>query len=380
MKEIIIHIGIPKTGTTYIQHLLRQNIKNLLSSGITYPDIESEHVEISYKEVSWEPSKNGILLLDEDYINNITSEKSLYSDESLLRLLLEDTKRIKMMKLLKKKGIRIKFIAFVRDFFEHSFSSWNQYIKRGIGSLEYLEYMNREDIYMDFKRLDKLIELSKTEKFSLEIYKYDKHKQDLFTFFLSKGLKIKEIQMFYTENKIVNRSLSRSESEIIRLLNKEFGKSISNNLVKELMNIELTSHKIDIPFIENEDYQRIVDKYSKTINRINAHKHLEEKIFFTSYEKLIDSSKNSQSSEYYFSREQLEKISFGLGKIFRKSNRLRDSDADYLRDIALQITLGKNKQKLGLKDSYKLMSLAKKARPDGPQITNWLKNNRKNKI
>ena len=142
MKEIIIHIGIPKTGTTYIQHLLRQNIKNLSSSGITYPDIESEHVEISYKEVSWEPSKNGILLLDEDYINNISSEKSLYSDESLLRLLLEDTKRTKMMKLLKKKGIRIKFIAFVRDFFEHSFSSWNQYIKRGIGSLEYLEYMN----------------------------------------------------------------------------------------------------------------------------------------------------------------------------------------------------------------------------------------------
>ena len=270
MKEIIIHIGIPKTGTTYIQHLLRQNIKNLSSSGITYPDIESEHVEISYKEVSWEPSKNGILLLDEEHINNISSEKSLYSDEGLLRLLLEDTKRTKMMKLLKKKGIRVKFIAFVRDFFEHSFSSWNQYIKRGIGSLEYLEYMNSEDVYMDFKRLEKLIELSKTEKFSLDIYKYDKHKHDLFTFFLCKGLKIKEIQMFYTENKIVNRSLSRSESEIIRLLNKEFGKSISNNLVKELMNIELTSHTIDVPFIENEAHQGIIDKYSKTINRINS--------------------------------------------------------------------------------------------------------------
>ena len=82
MKEIIIHIGIPKTGTTYIQHLLRQNIKNLSSSGITYPDIESEHVEISYKEVSWEPSKNGILLLDEDYINNISSEiqANIYED------------------------------------------------------------------------------------------------------------------------------------------------------------------------------------------------------------------------------------------------------------------------------------------------------------
>ncbi len=380
MKELIVHIGIPKTGTTYLQHLLRYNIKNLSHSGINYPDIESENIEINYKEVSWEPSKNGILLLDEEHITNISSEKSLYSDESLLRLLLEDNKRTKMMKLIKKKGIRIRFVAFVRDFFEHSFSSWNQYIKRGIGSLEYLEYMKSEDIYEDFKRLEKLIELSKKEKFSLEIFKYDKHKDELFTFFLSKVLKIKDAQRFHIENKYLNRSLSRSESEIIRLLNKEFGKSVSNNLVKELMNIELTSYSVDIPFIENEAYHGIINKYSEIISKINGHKDLEEKIFFTSYERLRDLSRNTQGSEYYFSREQLEKISLGLGKIFRDSNRLIDSDADYLRDIALQITLGKNNQKLGLKDSYKLMSLAKKARPNGPQISNWLKNNKKNKI
>ena len=304
----------------------------------------------------------------------------MYSDEGLLRLLLEDDKRIKMMKLLKKRGFKIRFVAFVRDFFEHSFSSWNQYIKRGIGSLTYLEYMHGKNIYMEFERLERWIELSKKEGFTLEIFKYDKHKSDLFTFFLSKVLKIKEIRRFHIENKNVNRSLSRSEAELIRLLNKEFGKSTSNNLVKELMDIKLPLYSADIPLIESEAYQRIVDRYSRIIGKVNDHKDLEEEIFFTSHKKLTNLSKNTPEGDYFFSKEQLEKISLGLGKIFRDSDRLRDSDANYLRDIALQITLGSKNQKLGLKDSYKLMDLAKRARPNGPQITNWLKNYKKNKI
>ena len=63
MKEIIVHIGSPKTGTSYLQSLFGTNVKSLCSNQINYPDINQQGHNLDYKEVDWEPTKNGFLLL-----------------------------------------------------------------------------------------------------------------------------------------------------------------------------------------------------------------------------------------------------------------------------------------------------------------------------
>ena len=377
MKEIIVHIGLPKTGTSYLQSLFGTNVKSLCSNQINYPDINQQGHNLDYKEVDWEPTKNGFLLLDNNHISSITDNISLYSEEGLFRVLLEDNKRLELFKTLRKYNFKVRFVAFVRDFFEHSFSSWNQYIKRGVGSLNYRDYMITKGLYMDFQRLNHWIELSKEENFELEIFKYEEHKDDLFEFFLKRILKIEDIKEFDIHNNRVNRSMDRSEVEFIRLLNREFGKSISNNIIKKLIAIDNPTDSPSKPYISKKVYEEIIHKYSRFISKINNFKNLEKEVLFTDHKKLVDSSNDFSKNEYKFTKEQLRKVARGLGEIFRDSDRLRDEDADSLRDIALEISLGRLRGNLKPKDSYFLMSLAKRARPNGPQILRWIENFKK---
>ena len=124
-------------------------------------------------------------------------------------------------------------------------------------------------------------------------------------------------------------------------------------------------------------YEEIIHKYSRFISKINNFKNLEKEVLFTDHKKLVDSSNDFSKNEYKFTKEQLRKVARGLGEIFRDSNRLRDEDADRLRDIALEISLGRLRGNLKPKVSYFLMSLAKRARPNGPQILNWIENFKK---
>ena len=113
MKEIIVHIGLPKTGTSYLQSLFGTNVKSLCSNQINYPDINQQGHNLDYKEVDWEPTKNGFLLLDNNHISSITDNISLYSEEGLFRVLLEDNKRLELFKTLRKYNFKVRFVAIV---------------------------------------------------------------------------------------------------------------------------------------------------------------------------------------------------------------------------------------------------------------------------
>lgn len=46
MKTLYLHIGIPKTGTTSIQHFCHENRDILSSNGYFYPDFPFEYIYI----------------------------------------------------------------------------------------------------------------------------------------------------------------------------------------------------------------------------------------------------------------------------------------------------------------------------------------------
>ncbi len=100
MKTIYLHIGTPKTGTTYLQEFLRKNNKLLKEKGILYP-IEKDkkyvysrsHVSLSWQHVPLIPSITGVR------VNWLTSEET-YLDGEALDELLRDIENAKEDKIL----------------------------------------------------------------------------------------------------------------------------------------------------------------------------------------------------------------------------------------------------------------------------------------
>ena len=82
MKEIILHIGHGKTGTSYLQSCLALNRQKLLDIGIDYPEFKTFE-KAKRGEIS---SGNGYLFF-KDYLNaQFLSEQNriLYSSELII--------------------------------------------------------------------------------------------------------------------------------------------------------------------------------------------------------------------------------------------------------------------------------------------------------
>ena len=60
MREVLIHLGSPKTGTSFIQTFLNKNTKKLNHHDIDYPSPKKNELP-KFAEVEWETEKNGFL-------------------------------------------------------------------------------------------------------------------------------------------------------------------------------------------------------------------------------------------------------------------------------------------------------------------------------
>jgi len=343
----IIHVGHDKTGTSSIQSYLAAAAYELEKLGINY----SHHSSFDYASEGKVTSGNGSLLLEKEHI---VKPNSLYSSEGLFRKLASDEL---LKQLLDKVNGELKVILYTRDFFDYCSSLWGQAIKNGGYTEEYDHFMK---LYVENTYLDQLqywIGASDKFGFKLEIFNYSRHKEELIPHFLrsvlgesSEKLTVKSPVV----NRIVNRSLTRSENEFLRQVNKFVGiTTISDTLVYRLPGV-----KPQTPSIELEVYELVVKKISPIINRINKSIPPAEAIKVEGYEK-VNICTSDNSSLYEFTKEQLESLAEGISK------QVMSIDAVKLRDIALKYD---KKSKLDVSDALYLMTLAKQAKPMGPQI------------
>ena len=144
IKEIIIHIGMPKTATTSIQQSLYENKEALLRIGYLYPLVKSKNIiqRVEYYGINHvklikdliddnKPSiqKKYTKLIKKE-INKYQPEKIIISAEILFR---KDTKIMKSLldMLYSTVGdhVKIKLICFVRDPIAWSVSATQQTLK-----------------------------------------------------------------------------------------------------------------------------------------------------------------------------------------------------------------------------------------------------------
>lgn len=128
-KQIIIHVGPPKTGTSAIQYWLQKNIHILTQNKILYPSHGVAKTGISSGNISaiYDVSAGKDMLL------NLGRMKSLiksFEESEFEILLLSSEFFLNKMKELKLHLQHVKFIFYLRNPIEVRESNYNQSVKR----------------------------------------------------------------------------------------------------------------------------------------------------------------------------------------------------------------------------------------------------------
>ena len=355
----IIHIGHGKTGTSSIQSYLAGAADHLKTLGILYP----EHHSFDFAARGEISSGNGNLLLEETHI---IEPNSLYSSEILFQTLATDNA---LENLLKKTNGDLKIVCYTRDLFDFSFSIWGQLIKRSGFTKGYDLFMKNNFTKGHFlEKLEYWIDASNRLGFELKILNYSRQKHQIIPHFLANSLEIdteKLLNIYPVTDIRVNRSLTLSEYEFQRLMNKHVT-SVTHGYVSDLLVNQLPHITAQRPFIRKSTYQLVVSKLTPMINRINMSLPPSEAIKIQTFNEVNSKSHHRNNQLYEFSREQLEVLAQGFAKrINNKSSGMTSHDSEKLRDIALKFD---QKTHLDIGDAIFLMSLAKKGRPNGPLI------------
>ena len=310
MKQLIIHIGHAKTGTSYIQSLLAKNHSSLKKIGYEYPI----HKHSSNLEKGLISSGNGEILLNSNFV---LENDTIFSSELLFYSLSnEETLENKVLN----HNSKLTIILYTRNVFEMICSLWGQLVKRNGFTEDINTFMlnldkglnksdNKSDAKSYYDNVLFWIKASKRYKFKLILRNYSDHKKDLIEDFLTcifndKMKLIKKNFDFKLPYYNVNRSLTESEY----FLQQEFNKYLKNssNFISDILVEKLPNVISEIPYINllayntvNNDFKELVDKINK---QIGSNKFLK----IESYRYLKSISNKKQLDTLTFTSKQME--------------------------------------------------------------------------
>ena len=357
LKEIILHVGHGKTGSSYLQSTLAINRKNLLEVGIDYP----EHVSFIFAKKGDITSGNSEIFIN-NYLNleAITQKQYLlFSGEDLFRKLIYSDW---FKTFAKKYSKKLKVIIYTRNLFSYSFSRWGQAVKRSKEILDLDSYFQNASYESAYKILLEWIQLERELNFKLLIRNYSNHKDNLIDTFFKDAFDItqRKIKLNLIDQKQVNRSLTFSEYEIQRVLNylKLDCRPVSDFLINELPNIKSMELKCS-----KKTYEIIKLQNIDFIKKINKKLESDELIIIESQNKIVYNNENEFRP---LSINQIKIIASFLEKYIQLNNIGNNIDIDKIRDIAFNIYA---KKRMDKSEALSLMKIAYVLRPNGPLIS-----------
>lgn len=357
MKEIILHVGHGKTGSSYLQSILALNRTNLLEVGIDYP----EHDSFIFAKKGDITSGNGEILIN-NYLNleSITKKKYiLFSGEELFSKLIQSNW---FKTFAKEYSQKLRVIIYTRNLFAYSFSMWGQAVKRSNEILDLDSYFQNTNYLTPYKILFEWMQLGSELKFKLIVRNYSNHKETLIDTFFKDAFDIpkKNIKLNLLDQKQINRSLTFSEYEIQRVINylKLDSRPVSDFLINDLPDIKSMDLKCS-----KKTYEIIKIRNFDLIKKINNKLDSYEQINIESQKNIIYQNENEYSP---LSIDQIKIIASFLEKYIQLKNIETHIDIDKIRDIAFKINA---KERMDTSDAISLMEIANILRPNGPLIS-----------
>lgn len=191
-KRIILHIGLPKTGSSALQALLSINAQALHRIGISYPNPENAqitacsgnlmHVMLNMATAdrvihnSQELVRAYLARTVDAAINASACQTVLLSGEFLSAWMSSET--VEWLKNLDSRH-SVTIIAFVRDIYDQTVSAWKQNVKTSSTSADLDAFVKSQSLKRKNKALRNVAMLADSD-FDLRLINYDHHKAELF--------------------------------------------------------------------------------------------------------------------------------------------------------------------------------------------------------
>ncbi len=308
---LYLHVGHPKTGSSYLQHNFYKNRDELHKQGICYPSV-------------YPSGNNGYLLYEQDNIDILKPEysnKSIFiSCESLTRRIATNLDNIneKIFEIKRKNGYKkIEILLMIRDPNELLLSAYNQNIKRHQYHNEISYFIqNNSDILFKYI-LNFLKTTNSWNATSITVLNYSKIKNTIFKEALN-WLTVEK--KFFQENKFsVNRSLTQGELEIIKGQNKILNSAkihpskfpiISDALWSSLPE-QVEPDKVQLSQKDKEDFFKKISPISNEINKFITEEHQYNL-------KKLKPMEDIKSNEFTFNKKQLSIIGKVIGEYIVK--------------------------------------------------------------
>ena len=297
--KLLLHIGLAKTGTSYIQSILACSAENIKNNGILYPEHSSFKAARTGKITSGNITGDNKLKKIDAFLSKPGSQvldKALFSSEGLYPEIL--TNLSTFYSLCDKYDVHI--LMLLRDPIEHAMSIYIQKVKRQgfTGSLS--DFISAYNTPASVLKLIKRIE----EKCTIHMYNYSRHKEDLLSVMAS-YLGVDRSIFSSPSQLIVNRSLSVPEIALQRLFNKHFGK-VSHKFVSDVLCNCFTEPCGDEPRLlpSQKDAQDLIKRIQPCVLELNSYLQDEEKLNFI----IPDNTKDQHSSTITLSEEKFDMI------------------------------------------------------------------------
>jgi hypothetical protein len=155
-RSLVLHVGIHKTASTYIQHRLKANQPFLRQQGLLYPRRRCEHLQLvkALRHGDWQPweqllrsaeRKGGRALISAEILSLVLTEPSRQGPGTLLADLLQ---------LLTRMDMQLELVAFIRDQPTYLNSRYTQLLKRFYLSLTFQRYVQQTLLHGGESRCD----------------------------------------------------------------------------------------------------------------------------------------------------------------------------------------------------------------------------------
>lgn len=217
--NLFLHIGLPKTGTSYIQNIF-WNKNNQKFLKVYYPKDTEKKFKFIPTAGNGLELFHGIKERDELFLKNYfkkifqKNKNVLLSSEVFSTLNYDDI--LFFENTLKLNEINIKIIVFVRNLYSFYLSGYSQTIKRGGETKSFIKNaIEREPL------LDKIFFFDKIGE--VNVFEYDLLENILYPFY---QLKLISQELLNNKEKKINKSLSLNQLIFFKFLNKFLSKTI----------------------------------------------------------------------------------------------------------------------------------------------------------
>jgi len=381
MKNLFLHIGFGKTGSSALQVWLHNNADQLRTHGILYPRESSAKID-DYAITSG----NGVRLfraLKEGSVDQLIKDAPildgvdvLYSSEVLQEL--NEDEFLKLHSVAKSHDYNIVIIAFVRDLYDILYSAYMQLVKRHLMHKTFHEYGLSTQTLQQFHVLRKF-----EQRFDdIRLIHYDGALESGIEKAFCAKIGVDPNSMEVMAKRKVNRSLTSVELEILRQANEFFtSKFAPNNRFSSTISDALIYANPEAEteiLLDQEVINHLETTFRSTIDTINdtyfsepalkvfnpRNKKVTRKLPKISKEYLITLNALIHSVKEFEFAEQGQRKNATAGAD-GESNKLTRNDqriVNFLRDEAIGLE-NKNPRK-----AFVLMAAAQMLRPNGPVI------------